>query len=265
MKTLTYPLWSYNLADGSQLGFILGQNHLPLIEKDLKSLKAAFVQLLQKQYKKYGHYPPQTLEQFKKKRFEIEFRPSYQLGEHNFPVEQSLKIPIWTVYGPSSNGYAYECQLPDLFESFRYQDNNSLSSLLQYYCSNLLNQYQPKSIFRLMNRPEPQLSELQLRIKEVEERSSFGQAWQQGPQLKELPALAELYPPKQADLRKKRLPEQAWEREDVVQQLIDKILNKRANILLVGPPSSGKTVVLQEALAKNPESESDGLAILAHQ
>lgn len=259
MKTLIYPLWSYNLADGSQMGFILGQNHLPLIEKDLKSLKAAFVQLLQKQYKKHGHYPPQSLEQFKKKRFEIEFRPSYQLGEHNFPVEQSLKIPIWTVYGPSSNGYAYECQLPDLFESFRYQDNNSLSSLLQYYCSNLLNQYQPKSIFRLMNRPEPQLSELQLRIKEVEERSSFGQAWQQGPQLKELPALAELYPPKQADLRKKRLPEQAWEREDVVQQLIDKILNKRANILLVGPPSSGKTVVLQEALRKIQKVSQMGL------
>ncbi|MEO0339992.1 MAG: AAA family ATPase, partial [Bacteroidota bacterium] len=63
--------------------------------------------------------------------------------------------------------------------------------------------------------------------------------------------LADRYPFSKAVQRNISIgPDAAWEREPEIDQVVDKMLQTRSNILIIGAPGSGKSAVLQQSIKK---------------
>lgn len=249
MELINYPLLYFELQNQTVLGILVGTQY-QCIEKDLRSVKSVMNDYLQRQYKKFDDYPWPSFSEFKLKTFEVKVRPLYRSTDYSFPGREVLKVPIQAIFGPSEDEGYYECHLPILGERFNYHDPKLLASLVQNFATNLLNQRSPEEIFRLLACKSPKLDMITLKIKPHRE-DSFGSNWNFNRKVDTLSAMAEEYPFTKAIRRNiAKFPEAAWELEDKVTDVVDRILNTRSNVLLVGGSGVGKSAVLRQAIKK---------------
>lgn len=247
MEKIHYPLLYYPLQANALLGILVGTNY-QVVDKDLRSIKASLSEHLSKQYKKYDTYPYMDILEPRMKVFEVSIRPSYKEKFGSYPVSYSLKVPIPVVYGETDQGY-FECYLPLLEESFYYYDARQFEALVQHFATNLLNQLPPEKIFRLMAYEKPKMDTVVLKIKE--DKSSNWEGFQFEREFRVLNRLTERFPYSKTERRNiSRMPEAAWELEDKVNEVLDKLINTRSNVLIVGPHSVGKSAVLGQAIKK---------------
>lgn len=249
MEIINYPLLYFELQNQTVLGILVGTNY-QCIEKDLKSVKSVLNDYLQRQYKKFDDYPWPSFAEFKLKTYEVKVRPMYRSTDYSFPGREILKVPIQAIFGPSEDEGYYECHLPILGERFNYHDPKLLPSLVQNFATNVLNQRSPEEIFRLLICKSPKLDSINLKVNPNRD-DSFGANWDFKRKVDTLAAMAEEYPFTKA-IRKKiaKFPEAAWELEDKVTDLVDRVLNTRSNVLLVGGSGVGKSAVLKQSIKK---------------
>lgn len=247
MERINYPIVCFEFEQGFSLGILVGTEY-QVIDKDLKTVKSAILAHLQKQYKKHDDYPMMDLLDPKLKTVHVDIRPSYHHHSGAYPMSYTLKVPIPIVYGETEQGH-YECFLPLFEQSFYYYDPKQFETLVQHFTTSMLNQAGPEKIFNLMKYPEPTLDIVTLKINLDREFDWSGINYQR--QYRVLNRMAERYPlPKYVKKNTTNLPEVAWELEHIVTEIIDKIINTRSNIIVVGPPSVGKSAVLQQAIKK---------------
>ena len=259
MKTIQYPLLYYPLHDNAVLGILVGTDY-QLVEKDLKRLKNSLSNYIQRQYKKHDDYWYMDIETPRLKILEVKIRPAYRDHNGSFPTSGELKIPVPVVYGMTEDG-SYEAYLPLFDETIYYNEARQFRSLVHYLASDILNRMEPQQLHRLLLFAEPALDSISLRIKE-ERNSDNWQSFHKRtyPYLKRLTVQY----PSTKSLRKKKnnLPEAAWELEQLVTEVIDQIINHRANVLLVGKHGVGKSAVLQQAMRKISQQSKKGGAAL---
>lgn len=254
MEKITYPLLHYQLNEGEVLGILVGTGY-QVVGKDLKSVKATLSTYLKRQYKKFDDYPHSALTTPKMKMFEIKVRPTYRDDGRSYPSGKSIKVPVVAIYGPTQQGY-YECHLPLLQESFYYYDAKLLSSLVQNFATNILNQKTPEEIYRILVGLQPELDTVILRINPYR-NYSFNNGWNFGNQFTSLSAMAERYPYNKNVRRNLSIfPEAAWELENKVTEVTDKLVNTRSNVLVVGKHGVGKSSVLRQAIKKLSSKKS---------
>lgn len=247
MEKLNYPLLYFQLKENAVLGILVGAGY-QLVEKDLKTLQKAMSSHLQKNYKRYDEYPQMRMQNPKLKTIRIGIRPTYKDDFGSYPVNHTLQIPIVIVYGPTDQDH-FECYLPLFKEAFHYYEANQLDPLVKYLANSVLNQMLPEQIYRLLTYPEPRLDFVSLRVNYKREFNWAGVSFQR--EYPRLEQLTEQFPyPKAVRKNTAYMPEAAWELEDKVEDVLSKVINSRANVLLVGSHGVGKTAVLQQAIKK---------------
>jgi ATP-dependent Clp protease ATP-binding subunit ClpA len=246
MEKLTYPLLCFQLNDEAVLGILVGTEY-QLVEATPQKLRSNLTDHLAKVYKKEGDYPLLELEEPTLKMVETSFRPTYRIGNGAFPLSNKVKIEQPLVYGEAEPG-VYECFLPLLDESFYCYDLNQLDSLARHFISNALDEKSPEEIYRLAAYPTPSLEIVTLKVKED---SFFSYTWNIEQKPKILERLAERYPyPKAVQRNLAAAPDAAWELDDYVAQVVDKLMQLRASVLIVGASGVGKSAVLRQAFRK---------------
>ncbi|NRB63846.1 MAG: ATP-dependent Clp protease ATP-binding subunit [Saprospiraceae bacterium] len=247
MKKIVYPLVYFELAPAHFYGLLVGTS-LKTVAGDLESLKLKFLQQLKKEYKRNGEYPEQDIIQPKLKILNVSYRPAYRDTERIHPLTYNVAVPIPVVYGKTDFGY-YECWLPIFDDNFTYYSPRHMEPLAKHLINTYLNQYTPEDIFQLLNQPKPGFDLVTLKVKPEQ---YYG--WEDTEYKKTYPTLnklAEPYPYPKA--LKKQLgigPSAAWEREAQVEDIIDKLMVSRTNVIVVGDPGTGKSAVLEQAMRK---------------
>lgn len=215
----------------------------------MRTLKNSLKKYLQKQYKKFDRYPSSDLESFKMKTFEVKIRPTYKSGTKSFPSSAVLKVPVTAVYGPTDSDY-YECHLPLLGLNFVCHDIKLLPTLINSFATNHLSQLPPADVIAMMRYPEPQIDELVLRVNEYRDYG-FSNNWDHNQKYEQLASLAEQFPYSKAVQRNlAAFPDVAWEMDDSVNTVVDKVSQNSANVLLIGPSGVGKSAVLRQTIRK---------------
>ena len=246
MEKITYPLLYFQLNDDAVLGILVGTNY-QVVDKDLRNVKSMLTEQLQNNYRKHDDYPYMDIIKPKMKVVEVKVRPTYREESGAYPLPTSLKVPIVTVYGETKHGY-YECYLPMFEESFYYYEAKQFQSLVSHFAMNYLNQQPPNFIYKQMTIAKPQLDEVVLKIKE--KTTNWGD-WNVERQYETLTRLAERYPySKKVRRNISAFPEAAWELDEQVAEVVDRLVNNRANVLIVGKSGTGKTSVLRQAIKK---------------
>lgn len=247
MEKINYPLLYYSLKPDLVLGILVGTGH-EVVEKDLRRVKSGLQDYLQKQYKKYDSYPFFDIESPRLKIIHVSIRPTFRSSRGSFPLSHTLRVPVPIVFGQVKRGY-YECFLPLLDQHFYYYEARQVDTLAQHFAINHLNNYEPERIFRLLQYPLPELDFLVLRVNT--ERQFDWDKFYHHRKYRTLPRLTERYP---KDKPRRRLggttPDTAWEMEEEVSAVLNKILHTRSNVIIVGNPGVGKSAVLQQAMRK---------------
>ena len=248
MEKITYPVLYYQLKEDTTLGLLVGASH-QLVEKDINSIKTSFHYHLNQQYKRYGDYLMIHIIEPKLKILEIPVRPTYKTPRGRYPMNKDLKISMPCVYGENQQGF-YECYLPLLEEHFFYYEAKQFKALATHFCKDALNQLSPNLLHRLMFYGKPKLDKVILKVNANKE-NNFN--WDDKNHLHTvwLNRLAEEYPyPKSILKNKASLPDVAWELENFVEEVADKLIQQRANIILVGKNGVGKSAVLKQVFKR---------------
>ncbi len=247
MEKITYPLLCYQLAEDSWLGLLVGTDYR-VVEKDIKSIKNVINDHLQKRYKKHDDYPYASLETPLMKQLEIKVRPTFREEGSQYPSSIMLKIPLTVVHGENDSGY-YECFFPLLNESFYYYDTKQFKTLARHFATNLLNKLTPEKLNRLYLYDKPILDEVSLRVNHNRDYNWGDNAYART--YANLDKYAEKYPYSKSEKRRmSTFPEAAWELDKEVDDIVDRITNEDANILIVGETGTGKSAVLKQAFKK---------------
>lgn len=247
MDKVTYPLLYFELQPDMVLGLLVGTEY-EVMDRDLRSVKATLKSHLQKQYKKYNAYESSYLTAPKLKIVHITVKPSYTDRWGSYPLSQFIKVPVIAIAGETALG-SYECILPLLRQRFHYYEANQLDTLMQHFATSILNQMVPEDIFQLIQYPTPKLDTVILKINA--DRYYEWSGFYTERDLRTLTELTERYPFVKT-IRKKLslLPDVAWEREEKVAELVDKIVTTRSDVLVIGDPGVGKSAVLKQAIRK---------------
>ena len=248
MERLHYPILYYPISDQAVLGLLVGSEQ-QAIAANVDTLKLKFQNHLQREYKKTGSYPEIRINEAKLKVFSVSFRPSLRDSSGVYPLPREVVIPIPAVFGASDSGF-YHCYLPVFQEGFIYYSPEHFEALTDYVAISNLNRSTPEDIYKLMRYGNPGLTSIELR---VNPRNNYywKSNWNFRNQQTTLSRLGEAYPPLKATRRLNRLaPDVAWEREAIIEQVVEKVLSSRANVLIIGNPGSGKSAVLQAAIRK---------------
>ncbi len=247
MRQIKYPLVYYQLRKDAMLGLLVGTD-LQLVEKDLRSLRNSLTSYIQKQYKKHDDYWYMDIIEPRLKIFEVKIRPTFRERTGSYPTAQMVKVPVPVIYGATDHGY-YECYLPLLEESFYYYDPRQFKSLVNHVATDSLNRLTPEQLHRQLMYTAPQLDIVILKVNEDRMTKQKNYTYQR--QYKILERLCVQYPYSKS-VRKNisSFPEAAWELEHKVAEVVDSILNLRANLLIVGGHGVGKSSVLRQAIKK---------------
>ncbi len=246
MRSIHYPLLHFPIDNQAVMGLLIGTDY-QVVDKDLQSLQKVMLDYLQRTYKKEGDYEYLSIKNPKLKTIRIKVRPAFRDHSGGYPGTNFFNVPVHLIYGESEQE-GYECYLPMLREHFFYYDTKQLNSLASYFAGNILNQYAPKSLLRHLRMPDPKLSFITLRVHEDRMYD-----WSSGytPRYYQLERLAEQFPFKKTVKSKANInPDAAWEREQWVGKVVEKLLVFRTNVLIVGNKGVGKTAILKQALRK---------------
>lgn len=247
MDKVSYPLLYFSLQPNAVLGVLVGTG-FEALDKDAREVKSILKNHLQRQYKKSGIYSPYHLLAPKLKTLQLPIKPTYTDTGGSYPLHMAIRVPVVAIYGQKVYG-DFECVLPLLGQRFHYYEADQLDTLIQHFATTLLNQMQPDDLYQLLQYPEPTLDELSLKIKPdryAEWGNFFGQR-----DFETLNSLAERFPyPKNIRKRLSPLPDAAWELEDKVSEVMDKITATRSDVLVVGKPGVGKSAVLMQAIRR---------------
>lgn len=247
MQTINYPLLYFKLNDEAILGVLVGTEH-QVLQSDLKSVKNVLTGYLKQQYKKEGEYYDTGILEPQLTTVHVKIRPTYRDRNSFYPAAHHLNVPVPTIFGKNNRG-SYICYLPLFNIEFHYYDESQFRPLVTHFTNNYLNQKTPQEIYRYLLYNEPKLSTISLRIHPGDD---FNWNWFKFKrELKQLKRLTEPYPTEKTQKQQlTTFPEAAWELEEQVTDLMDKLINFKANVLLVGEHGVGKSAVLRQAIRK---------------
>lgn len=247
MEIIKYPLLHFKINDEAVLGILVGTDY-QVVEKDLKKVKSSIHGYLQKNYRKYDDYPVMDVYNPKLRMINVPIRPSYQDHTGAYPMSFKIDVPVPVVFGETQQGH-YECFLPLFEQSFFYYESDQFDALVQHFTTNLLNQAGPEKIFNLLQYPDPELDFINLKVNF--ERDFDWSSFSHQRQFRVLNRLCERYPqPRYIQKTTTSLPEVAWELDDKVSQVFDKIVSTRSNVILIGNAGVGKSAVLKQVIRK---------------
>jgi ATP-dependent Clp protease ATP-binding subunit ClpC len=247
MEIINYPLVYYTLQEDVYLGILVGTPY-QAIEKSPRQLKTVLLEQLRREYKKYSDIPSFEVREPKLKIIHTDARTIWRKYPDFTPLTRSTKVNIPLVYG-RLNENTHACYFPLFQRFFYYHDARQLDVIAKHEALILLHTYTSETIYRWMRYPHPKMELLSLRVhtkREYDWERLFRHA-----RADARPPLVDPFPPPKSVRRAgAQLVDAAWELEDRVALIVDKLFHTRANILVVGPRGVGKSAALRQAIRK---------------
>jgi len=248
MEKISYPVLIYKITDEAYLGVLVGAGY-QVMERDVRRVKDSLSDFLKRDYKKNGDYPFFEISEAKMKMIGVNIRPTYSMPTGAiFPVSKEVRVEMPIIYGETEKGI-YQCHLPLFGGSFYYYDQRQLKVLAQHFITVQLNERQPEAVYRFLGYGTPELETISLKVNYNRVQGWGGIGGQR--RFDNLEKLTERLPlPKSMQRRMSALPQTAWELEDKVTELTEKLISQKANVLIVGKRGTGKSAILQQAIRK---------------
>lgn len=247
MATLSYPLVCWQVDDSSVFGMLLG-TELQGVGRNARQLKASLGEALQREAERGGFVPDPDIDEPRLKIVTVAANLAHRTAKGSFPVPSPTGFAVAAVHGTrAADGYA-KCYLPYLDQSFYYYDDAQLGMLIAHYAHECLDGSAPESAQRYLMRSTPWLERVELRRddKASDKRSVPRHLREAHAQLA---LVADRLPESGARRGLHVFPETAWEQGALVDDIAAR-LARGGNLLLVGEPGVGKSVVILEAIRK---------------
>lgn len=169
--------------------------------------------------------------------FRVDVRPEYKIEKRVYPAEKSIALRVPCVTGQQEGGLLV-CSLPTIGLQFFYYEAASLKELVRHYVQEELKGKTPQQIARFFPPKAAELEQITLNVTLKYRPSHFDK------EIKALRAVAEPL----GDRSLRRQFSRAWGREEAAADLMRRIQQEKANVLLVSESGAGKTSVLIEAV-----------------
>lgn len=247
MATLSYPLVCWQLDDDSVCGILPGTD-FQVIERNARRVKAALAETLQREHERDGFVPEPDIADARLKLVHVSVSLAHRTAKGNFPEPRATDFHVAAVFGVNEeDGYA-KCYLPWLDQSFYYYDDAQLPVLIEHYTRECLDGLSPEAAQRYLMPAAPWLDQIDVR------RDDRASTRQQVPRhlretFAQLSAVADRLPETGARRALHVFPEVAWEQGALVDDIAARLV-RGGNLLLVGEPGVGKSVVILEAIRK---------------
>ncbi|NJL14895.1 MAG: ATP-dependent Clp protease ATP-binding subunit [Microscillaceae bacterium] len=258
METYEYPLLCWQVRPDLLYGQLVDEDY-QMAASDLRSLKAAFTEMIEKKLRESDFSVPR-LAQAKIKTFVIPLRPHYRKEERIFPVIETIEVSVTAVYGPTDQGY-FLCYLPSLNRNFYYYEPKDLPKLAEHFAREVLFGMTPEALYKLMLPGTPWLETVSARLNKPKQIQK--EQFNLKNTVPNLFTLAENLPYAHKGNRAAN-PDQTWERGDKVNQIINLLVEERSNVLVVGKSGVGKSAVLREVIRRVHNREKSYDAIERH-
>ncbi len=250
MEKITYPLLHFELAPDFFLGLLVG-TQMNAAGTTPAEVQKKLYEFLRKEYRRKNEYPYMDINKAKLKMLNVPLRPKFRDNTGMYPLSYQVTVPIPVVYGRTDH-LGYKCFLPLFKDYFFYQSKDHFEPLSVHLATSYLNAMPQEEVYRLMNLKKPQLDQIELRVK-FKLNAGF---WKSPPldlekQYPTLARLTERFPPRKAIRRKSPTPDAAWELEGIVDQVMELLLQRQSNVLLVGEKGVGKSAVIQQVIRKS--------------
>lgn len=176
--------------------------------------------------------------------YSVPIRTGYEVDEESYPAEERLSVKIPVVWGMRDDDLVV-CVLPTLGQTFHCRNEAAIPKLINGQAQRLLNGREPRELSRFLCPEEITVESLNVRL-EFKEANS-GQA--------KYPILEAVATPFGTRTHKSSFP-QAWQRDDLVRELLQKLESPRGNLLILGNSGVGKSTLLVNAIRKLEKTES---------
>ena len=164
--------------------------------------------------------------------FHVHVRPEYRQRTRRFPCDEQVKLPVACVVGKNASGLTL-CIAPMLSLRFSCHEEDQLKELASHYVRERLSGMPPAAIARFFPPEEVRLEEIMVKA------PSRAPKTRHILQLHTLPIVAEPLTEKRS-----RISSRAFGREAEVADIVRRLREDRANVLVVGESGTGKTSLL---------------------
>lgn len=176
--------------------------------------------------------------------FAVSVRPEYRTEGRIFPCEETVPLQVACVYGRQEGGLLVAA-LPTLAIRFYYYEQEALKDLVVRTVQDALKGCTPQELSRYLQPKSVALHEAVVRVRgngrRVDERPSYGVLADVAESLRDV----------------RRQFSRPWGREQEVADLVYRLGEEKANVLLVGETGIGKTSILAEAARKLERERTD--------
>ncbi len=249
MKMLDYTLLCWPLEDGAILGQLLGTD-LQMVGRDMRRLRASFSDCITKALRNGYFYEP-DLRSVRLKTLTIKIRPSYQVDGKLFPVQETVEVPVYALYGQNEYDY-YECFLPQIDRQFYFYTEKDLKKLVEHYSRDVFQALPPREIYTLLLPGAPSIETLSVKVPKQKSRGEGLEEFKiEAPNLQ---AIAERLPYPRGK-RRRAAPAATWERGQAVRQLQRVLLEEKTHVLLIGKSGVGKSAIIEEFIRRTHTQE----------
>ena len=233
------------LPNGCVLGVVPGTT-FELVGESLPKLLSALKRALRR---KYAEHPwmdsPLTEPQLRE--VKIAIQPTVEVGGRIHTSSQPVKLPVHAVVGRNDYG-SHSGYILRFDVGFDFYEASEVPILVENIVRGQLRGQGPERLHRYLSLDEPWLERIEVRVKGNPRENVQQPIAERAPKLV---AIAEQLPHGRSIRRLSRaFPSVAWEREAQVAEVVAKLSDERANLLVVGDPGVGKSAILLEAIRK---------------
>ena len=250
MRTLLYPVFCMTI-DTQQQGHcifatVLGTNW-EVVDNSVGKIKKILSDHIRKTAADDYYWQAPEIERAKLRLVTVKVHPAYREEQGQYPLPQPTPIKIAAVYGHNAEQGYWKCYLPVLETEFYYYEERQLPGLIEHFTRDELEGEAPEYVHRYVHSRRPWLEHLRIRIDTKPTLRRPDPLTTEADQ--RLRGVAELLPLERAVRRKTALlPDVAWERTALVDDLVEQFLRQPNNVLLIGEPGVGKTAVWLEVI-----------------
>ncbi|MBI2566088.1 MAG: ATP-dependent Clp protease ATP-binding subunit [Candidatus Schekmanbacteria bacterium] len=242
-----YPLLCWPLANGQFLGRLLFTPYSAM-ESGAKKLRSELGARVKRELIQAGELFPPPIDAPQLKVVRVTISPSHRSEDSSVLAPRAVTISIPAVWGQSDDGY-FLCVIPDFDYHLYVYEAKKIEATVLAAAVQALAETPPEDLYRLALRPLPTLDVITVRFPDRDETADARaeRLLDEG----KLAAVADPYPrPRAVTHRKGALPEAAWERSALVEQVVLELTREYTSLLLVGEPGTGKSVILADAAGK---------------
>jgi len=246
IKIIKIPLLLWNIDEDNIVGTVIGTEYEMIGQNPVK-IKSMFSERIQKDYESSDINDLPELDNPELLLINISARPSYKKEGSVFPTSESINLSIPMVYGRGTYD-SYECYFPLFRENFHCYQKEQIKLLGEHYAKDIIQNHTPEEIYSFLLPSKPWLDEIRVKIKSKRDERRKALLF---PENKILYQVAERLPHIKSIRQKiKIFPDTAWEQTEYIERAYNKLLNERANLLLIGEHGVGKSSILHEVIRR---------------